>query len=262
MQRVGSILIALLIVSYPLTAQAPLTNDTVIVMTKAGLSQDVIISSINSHESSFKTEPDDLIALKRAGVADKVIAAMLAKSQQKPNDLTVTSDSLNTHPPSPPMSPTGIVEAEIGSGDLKPARFANIFVIPADRAGPIIKAIDDIRDAIDEAKKKAGWDTERQVIEQQCLIGLTQVGIAMLKASADAGGNPETAQNLFQLNANEEGRFTLAGVRSERIVIIAIGKVGMNLAAWISDPITMKGSAEIKLTQPALSCYDKDAVAQ
>ena len=145
------------------------------------------------------------------------------------------------------MSPQVFVEAEIGSGDLKPARFANIFVIPADRAGPIIKAIDDIRDAIDEAKKKAGWDTERQVIEQQCLIGLTQVGIAMLKASADAGGNPETAQNLFQLNANEEGRFTLAGVRSEKNRNHRdIGKVGMNLAAWISDPITMKGSAEIK----------------
>jgi hypothetical protein len=262
MQRVGSILIALLVISYPLTAQAPLTNNTVMVMTKAGLSQDVIVSSINSHEGSFKTEPDDLVALKKAGVGDKVIAAMLAKSQQKPKDLTGASDSLNAHPPSPPTVPTGIVEAEIGSGDLKPARFANLFVIPADKAGPIIKGIDDLRRVKDNAMPEVGDFWGRQVVEGQCLIALTQFSIAMLKGSAHAGENPETAQNLFLLNADEEGHFTLAGVRSERFVIIGIGKVGMNAAIWISDPITMKESTEIKLTQPTLSCYDKDALSQ
>ena len=262
MRRVGSILIALLVISYPLTAQAPLTNDTVIVMTKAGLSQDVIVSSISSHDASFKTEPDDLVALKKAGVGDKVIAAMLAKSQQKPKDITAASDSLNAHPPSPPIVPRGIVAAEIGSGDLKPARFANLFVIPADKAGPIIEGIDHLREVIDELNSNAGGDTGRAVIDAQCLIGLTQLKIGMLKASAHAGENPETAQNIFPLNADEEGHFTLAGVQSERFVIIGIGKVGMNVATWISNPITINESKEIKLTRPTLSCYDKDALAQ
>jgi len=265
MRRVGSILIALLVISYPLTAQAPLTNDTVIVMTKAGLSQDVIVSSINSHDASFKTEPDDLVALKKAGVGDKVIASMLAKSQQKPKEMTVTSDSPNAPPPSPPPLPTGIVAAEIGSGDLKPARYANLFVIPEDKAGPIIGGIDNLRGLIEEAKKNeemATGEPGRALSEAQCAIALTQMKIAMLKASMNAGENPETAQNLFSLNADEEGHFTLAGVRSERFVVIAIGKVGMNVALWISDPITLNKSAGMKLTQPTLSCYDEHAGTQ
>ena len=222
MQRIGTILIALLVISYPLTAQAPLTNNTVIVMTKAGLSQDVIISSINSHEASFKTEPDDLVALKKAGVGDKVIAAMLAMSQQKPKDLTVASDSLNAHPSNPPIVPTGIVAAESGSGDLKPARFANLFVIPADKAAPIIEGIDNLIKPIDEAKMTVVSDTGRAVIELQCLMGLTQLRIVMLKASGDASKNAETAQNLFLLKADEEGRFTLNGVRSERFTAVRL----------------------------------------
>jgi hypothetical protein len=82
----------------------------------------------------------------------------------------------------------------------------------------------------------------------------------VLKACADAGKSPDTAQNLLLLNADEAGHFTLAGVRSERFVIIGIGKAGMNSALWISSPLTMSEQKEIKLTQPTLSCYDKDAV--
>jgi hypothetical protein len=231
-------------------------------MTKAGLSQDVIVSSINSHEASFKTEPDDLVALKKAGVGDKVIEAMLAKSQQKPKGLTVTSDSVNVPPPSPPTFPTGFVAAEIGNGDLKPARFASLFVIPADRASQFIEAIGNLRDKIEDEKEKAkrtGFGMP-DVIEGQCLIALTQLKLAVLKACADAGKSPDTAQNLLLLNADEAGHFTLAGVRSERFVIIGIGKAGMNSALWISSPLTMSEQKEIKLTQPTLSCYDKDAV--
>jgi hypothetical protein len=61
-------------------AQSAMNNDSVIKMAKAGLSDDVIVGSINGQPGNYKTSADDLIALKGAGVSDKVIAAMISKS--------------------------------------------------------------------------------------------------------------------------------------------------------------------------------------
>ena len=61
-------------------AQSAMNNDSVIKMAKAGLSDDIILGSVNGQPGSYKTSADDLITLKKAGVSDKVIAAMIAKS--------------------------------------------------------------------------------------------------------------------------------------------------------------------------------------
>ncbi|HUB79892.1 MAG TPA: hypothetical protein VMB03_13890 [Bryobacteraceae bacterium] len=61
-------------------AQSAMNNDSVIKMAKAGLSDDVIVGSINGQPGTYKTSADDLIALKSAGVSDKVIAAMISKA--------------------------------------------------------------------------------------------------------------------------------------------------------------------------------------
>ena len=60
--------------------QAVLTNDAVIKMTKAGLGEEIILGSIKAQAGQFSTTPDDLIALKSAGVSDKVIAGMFEKA--------------------------------------------------------------------------------------------------------------------------------------------------------------------------------------
>lgn len=59
--------------------QTALTNDSIIKMTKAGLGEDIVLSTINAQPAKFGTGTDDLIALKQAGVSDKVIAAMVTK---------------------------------------------------------------------------------------------------------------------------------------------------------------------------------------
>jgi len=59
--------------------QTVLTNETVIKMAKAGLGDDVIISSVKAQQGKYSTAPDDLIALKGAGVSDKIIAAMVER---------------------------------------------------------------------------------------------------------------------------------------------------------------------------------------
>lgn len=69
-----------LIVSCAALAQEALTNDSIIKMVKAGLSQDVIVSMVRSQPSSYTLTPDQLIALKSAGVPDAVVSAMVNKN--------------------------------------------------------------------------------------------------------------------------------------------------------------------------------------
>jgi hypothetical protein len=61
-------------------AQAVLTNDAIIKMVKAGLNDDIVVSTINAQPAKYDTTPDQLIALKGQGVSDKVIAAMMNKA--------------------------------------------------------------------------------------------------------------------------------------------------------------------------------------
>ncbi len=58
----------------------PLTNDTILRMGKAGLDDTVILQAIATQPGAYDTGPDDLIALKNAGVSQAVIAAMQARS--------------------------------------------------------------------------------------------------------------------------------------------------------------------------------------
>lgn len=61
---------------------APMTNDDVIQMQKAGIPEDIILTKIGSSATDFRTGPQDLIQLKQAGVSDGVITAIVQKSTQ------------------------------------------------------------------------------------------------------------------------------------------------------------------------------------
>lgn len=63
-----------------LVAQQSLTNDAVVKLVKAGLSEDLIVGTINTQTATFDTSTDGLIALKGAGVSDKVVSAIIAKT--------------------------------------------------------------------------------------------------------------------------------------------------------------------------------------
>jgi len=63
-----------------LIAQQVLNNESVIKLVKAGLSDDLIISTINATPGAFDTSADGLIALKTARVSDKVVTAIVLKA--------------------------------------------------------------------------------------------------------------------------------------------------------------------------------------
>ena len=60
-----------------LTAQEVLTNDSLVALKKAGLSDSIIIAKIKSSKTKFDVSTDGLIGLKKAGLSDQVIEAVV-----------------------------------------------------------------------------------------------------------------------------------------------------------------------------------------
>jgi len=61
--------------------EAPLTNAAVVKLVRAGFKEKTVIAIIHSRASRFNLEPDKLIELKRNGVSENVILAMLGQSE-------------------------------------------------------------------------------------------------------------------------------------------------------------------------------------
>jgi hypothetical protein len=52
-------------------------NSDVLLLCAAGFSDDVILAKMAASSPGFSIEPADLVALKKAGVSDRVITAMV-----------------------------------------------------------------------------------------------------------------------------------------------------------------------------------------
>ena len=60
------------------SGQEVVTNETVIQMVKAGLSESVILAKMRSSQTKFDTRTESLIALKQAGTPEKVMQAIIS----------------------------------------------------------------------------------------------------------------------------------------------------------------------------------------
>lgn len=60
---------------------ALMTNDTIRRMHAAGLNDELILQTIQTQPGFYSSEPEDLIALKQAGISDTVLAAMANKAR-------------------------------------------------------------------------------------------------------------------------------------------------------------------------------------
>jgi len=70
----------LLLVCSALTAQQALNNESIIKLVKAGLSDDLIVSTVNASPGAYDASANGLIALKSAGASDKVVTAIVMKA--------------------------------------------------------------------------------------------------------------------------------------------------------------------------------------
>jgi hypothetical protein len=97
--RKSLLALALLTLSPLLFAQQSFNNAAIIKLVKAGLSDDLVISTINSQAGTYDTSADGIIALKTAGVSDKVVAAIVARA---------AAPSTSTPAPLLTANPTGL----------------------------------------------------------------------------------------------------------------------------------------------------------
>ena len=73
-----------LIFCLAVAAQQAMNNDAVIKLVKAGLSDDLIVTTINSSPGAYDTSANGLIALKEAGASDRVVSAVLMRNSAAP----------------------------------------------------------------------------------------------------------------------------------------------------------------------------------
>jgi hypothetical protein len=63
-----------------LSGQTTLNNESVVKLIKAGLSDDLVVSTVNAAPGGYDASADGLIALKAAGASDKLISAIVLKA--------------------------------------------------------------------------------------------------------------------------------------------------------------------------------------
>lgn len=98
MKQIKVLCIGLLLTMFCLTAsqniraqEETMTNGEVISLVKAGLNQSIIVNKIRTSKTAFDLSTDGLIALKKAGVSDEIVTAMLEAKSGKP----ISSSSSN-----------------------------------------------------------------------------------------------------------------------------------------------------------------------
>ena len=98
-------LVLLTLFALPLVAEAPLTNDDITALVKAGLTASVIEEKISASPVAFDVSTAGLVALSKAGVPQGVIKAMIAASKNPPATSTALPAAANPAPAAPPIIP-------------------------------------------------------------------------------------------------------------------------------------------------------------
>jgi len=107
-------------------AQEVLTNDSVIQMVKAGLPEAVVIAKIKSTSTKFDLKTDSLVSLKKAGISDKVLEAMVAAgSGAAPSTAAATPA-----PPAPALA-AGALKTQDVIYQLVGGKFVELFATSA-----------------------------------------------------------------------------------------------------------------------------------
>ncbi len=83
--------------SNPAVAET-LTNETIVTLAKAGLSEGLIIDKINSDACGYDVSTDKIIALKQAGVTDPIIGAMVRRCATLNQQRGIAGDDSSADP--------------------------------------------------------------------------------------------------------------------------------------------------------------------
>jgi hypothetical protein len=142
--RLLSVLLTLLVVAFiaasPVQAQQGLTNTDIIKMQSAGLSESIILSSVNTEPADYDTSTDNLLALKKAGVSDAVVAAMISRNAAMKSGIGNASGT-NLQSAAPAGPPPGVDEVGVYYQDKNKACHPIPSEIVNTKSGGLLKSI-------------------------------------------------------------------------------------------------------------------------
>jgi hypothetical protein len=95
-------------------AQQALTNDSIVKLVKAGMGDDLIVNMVNTQPANYSLGPEDLIALKKAGVSERVINAMVTKTSNPSPAPAPAPAAAPTAPPAGPVNEVGVYYKKAG----------------------------------------------------------------------------------------------------------------------------------------------------
>ena len=96
-------LAVLLVIAGSAAAFAATTAEQLIELSRAGLSDDILIELIQSDGSTFQLTAPDILALHLDGLSDRVIRAMQATAKKKPAPAVATAPEPQASSPQPPQ---------------------------------------------------------------------------------------------------------------------------------------------------------------
>jgi hypothetical protein len=124
-----------------LIAQQVLNNDSIIKLVKAGLSEDLIISTINASPGSYDTSANGLIELKSGGASDKMISAIVVKASGATPAASPAAAASNASPASAPGRPQGIDDIGVYYKDKAGAWISLMPEVVNFKTGGVVKSI-------------------------------------------------------------------------------------------------------------------------
>lgn len=151
MKRISTLLFLLIFASTVFAQTETLTNAEIVEMTRAGLGAQIIVQKINSSDANFDISAKALIELKKAGVTDEVIQAVIEKNRATPVKPTAAQTQASTESqPTPPTENKALIENKAVTPDAA-LRTAKTIALVKSSLHPSRQALEK------ELMKRADW---------------------------------------------------------------------------------------------------------
>jgi len=119
---------SLILMSFAAYGQASLDDATIGKLVKSGIGEQTIVAMINEQPGKYELSADDMIALKKAGVSDKILAAMIVRAGTKSASANPSSSptTLAVHDATPIRLR---LTRDIGFSNVKPGDFVDFEIL-------------------------------------------------------------------------------------------------------------------------------------
>jgi hypothetical protein len=125
MRRLTSVALFVLFTLTPIAASA-VTVDQIVALTKAGISEPIILALIERDKTVLTIDPEQLVSLRRDGLSENVIVAMLKSGREEGEAAANAAAELNSSAIMSSLSPVPDIVV-IGRGPERPNVYSNGF---------------------------------------------------------------------------------------------------------------------------------------